>query len=79
MGDKPRIPQYVHHTPLNAPRARVIEKALRADLLTILKSPTPRGADESKYCRYHQNMGHITEDYITLKDKLESLVQAGHL
>lgn len=37
------------------------------------------GADESKFCRYHQNKGHTTEDCVTLKDKIESLVQAGHL
>ncbi|XP_014492201.1 uncharacterized protein LOC106754662 [Vigna radiata var. radiata] len=56
-----------------------MEEALRADLLTITRSLTPRGVDERKHCRYHQNMGHTTEDCITLKDKLESLVQAGHL
>ncbi|XP_014506155.1 uncharacterized protein LOC106765899 [Vigna radiata var. radiata] len=58
---------------------QVLEEALRADLLTVVQIPTPRGADESKYCRYHQNRGHTTEDCHTLKDKLESLVQAGHL
>ncbi|XP_014515523.1 uncharacterized protein LOC106773338 [Vigna radiata var. radiata] len=73
------IQQYVHHTPLNAPRVRVMEEALRAHLLSVVRSPTPRGADESKHCRYHQNRGHSTEDCVTLKDKLESLVQAGHL
>ncbi|WVZ07299.1 hypothetical protein V8G54_020645 [Vigna mungo] len=75
----PRISQYLHHTPLNAPRARVMEEALRADLIVATRSPTPRGADESKHYRYHQNMGHTTENCITLKDKMESLVQAGHL
>lgn len=74
-----RVPQYAHHTPLNAPRARVMEEALRADLLPVVRSATPQDADESKYCRYHQNRGHTTEDCITIKDKLESLVQAGHL
>lgn len=78
-GDQSRAPQYVHHTPLNAPRARVMEEALRTDLLTVVRSLTPLGADENKYCRYHQNRGHTTEDCITLKDKLESFVQAGHL
>ncbi|XP_014517192.1 uncharacterized protein LOC106774662 [Vigna radiata var. radiata] len=57
-----KIPQYIHYTPLNAPRTKVMEEA-----------------DESKYCRYHQNRGHTTEDCKTLKDKLESLVQQGHL
>lgn len=56
-----------------------MEEALRADLLTVVRSSTPLGADESKFCRYHQNMGRTTKDCNTLKDKLESLVQAGHL
>ncbi|XP_014511715.1 uncharacterized protein LOC106770417 [Vigna radiata var. radiata] len=74
-----RAQQYFHHTPLSAPRVTVLEEALRANLLTVARSPTPRGADESKHCRYHQNMGHSTEDCVALRDKLESLVQAGHL
>lgn len=77
--DQARAFQYVHHTPLNAPRARVMEEALRTDLLTVVRVPTPLGADERKYCQYHQNRGHTTEDCTTLTDKLLSLVQAGHL
>ncbi|WVY94664.1 hypothetical protein V8G54_033752 [Vigna mungo] len=45
------IPQYIHHTPLNAPRVRVLEEALRADLLAVVQVPTHLGADENKYCR----------------------------
>ncbi|XP_014500381.1 uncharacterized protein LOC106761348 [Vigna radiata var. radiata] len=77
--DRFKVPQYIHHTPLNAPRARVMEETLRVDLLVVVKTPTPLGVYESKYCRYHQNRGHTTEDCMTLKDKLESLVQEGHL
>ncbi|XP_014523957.1 uncharacterized protein LOC106780211 [Vigna radiata var. radiata] len=77
--EQPRLLQRVHHTPLNAPCTRVMEEALRADLLKAVRAPTPLGADESKYCRYHQNRGHTTEDCNTLKDKLENLIQAGHL
>ncbi|XP_014496173.1 uncharacterized protein LOC106757853 [Vigna radiata var. radiata] len=77
--EQSRILQHAHHTPLNAPRVRVMEEALRADLLKVVRAPTPLGADENKYCRYHQNRGHTTEECTTLKDKLENLVQAGHL
>ncbi|XP_014522446.1 uncharacterized protein LOC106778949 [Vigna radiata var. radiata] len=78
-GNSQRMQRYVHHTPLNLPRARVLEEALRANLMTTIHAPTPLGADESKYCRYHQNRGHTTEDCVALKDKLETLVQAGQL
>ncbi|XP_014522974.1 uncharacterized protein LOC106779390 [Vigna radiata var. radiata] len=77
--DQPRLLQHIHHTPLNAPRTRVMEEVLRADLLKAVRAPTPLGVDESKYCRYHQNRGHTTEDCNTLKDKLENLIQVGHL
>ncbi|XP_014490823.1 uncharacterized protein LOC106753517 [Vigna radiata var. radiata] len=77
--DPPRILQNVHHTPLNAPRARVMEEALRADLLKVVRAPTPLGANQNKYCKYHQNRGHTTEDCNSLKDKLENLIQVGHL
>lgn len=36
-----RVLQYVHYTPLNAPKAKVMEEALRADLLTVTRSLTP--------------------------------------
>jgi len=31
-----------------------------------------------KYCRYHHNHVHTTEDYKALQDKIEELVRAGH-
>jgi len=39
---------------------------------------TPPNADMTKYCRYHRNHGHTTEDYKALQDKIEELVRAGH-
>jgi len=32
----------------------------------------------TKYCRYHRNHGHTTEDYKALQDKIEELVRASH-
>ncbi|XP_014521801.1 uncharacterized protein LOC106778353 [Vigna radiata var. radiata] len=46
---------------------------------TPQKRPTPPGAENSKHCLYHQNMGHDTEDCTTLKDRIEELIQVGHL
>lgn len=47
--DQPKAPQYVHHTPVTATRARIMEEALIVDLLTVVRSPMPLGIDESKY------------------------------
>lgn len=35
--------------------------------------------DPTKYCRYHRNHGHDTEDCIKLKDVIENLIHRGWL
>ncbi|XP_017406870.2 uncharacterized protein LOC108320040 [Vigna angularis] len=75
----PRPFKFHHYTTLNAPRAKVLEEACRAELITPLRKPSPRNADERRSCSYHQNHGHNTEDCITVKNEIESLIRAGHL
>ena len=43
------------------------------------QSPTTPNADTGKHCQYHRNYGHTIEGCQALKDKIEELVQAGHL
>ncbi|KAG4962653.1 hypothetical protein JHK82_039339 [Glycine max] len=43
------------------------------------KNRPPLGVDKSKYCRYHRVIGHKIKDCTTLKDKMEKLIQKGHL
>jgi len=77
---EPKPPRFAYYTPLNANRGRILEEALSADLIPSLqKLPTPRNADTSKHCRYHQNYGHSTDECWALKDKIEELIQVGHL
>jgi len=49
----------------------------------LIKEPrrgvSPQDADRSKYCQYHHCHGHITGECAALKDKIEELIQAGHL
>ncbi|XP_014496299.1 uncharacterized protein LOC106757947 [Vigna radiata var. radiata] len=78
--DLPRQPKFQQYTPLNAPRAKILQEALSAQALPPPRSrPTPSGADHTKHCLYHKNMGHSTEECITLRDKIEELIRAGHL
>lgn len=35
--------------------------------------------DPNKYCHYHKNIRHKTNDYTVLKDKIEELIWLGHL
>ncbi|XP_017408332.2 uncharacterized protein LOC108321175 [Vigna angularis] len=44
-------PKYDYYTSLSAPRAKVLEEALRAEFLTVRRKATPKNADGSKACR----------------------------
>ncbi|XP_068473732.1 uncharacterized protein [Phaseolus vulgaris] len=75
-----RIPRFNSYTPLTVPRGRALDEALQTDLIPTLKQyQTPPNADTAKRCQYHQNFGHTTEGCQALKDKIEELIQAGHL
>ena len=43
-----------------------------------MKSP-PKKRNSDKYCRYHKDHGHDTEDCFKLKIAIEKLIEAGHL
>ncbi|XP_020204068.1 uncharacterized protein LOC109789509 [Cajanus cajan] len=75
-----RGPRYEFYTPLNAPRVNILEEANHADLISLPPpAHNPVNADKSKHCRYHRNYGHSTEECWSLKDRIEELIQAGHL
>ncbi|KAG2397049.1 uncharacterized protein HKW66_Vig0245850 [Vigna angularis] len=74
--DGPKWPRFDRYSPLNVPRVRILEEALSGDLLPSLKKKlTPKNADGTKHCLYHQNTGHTTEHCTTLKDKVEELLR----
>jgi len=72
--------RFTKYTPLNTGRMCILEEAFSTDLI---KEPrrgvSPQDADRNKYCRYHCCHGHITGECAALKDKIEELIQAGHL
>ncbi|XP_020205257.1 uncharacterized protein LOC109790504 [Cajanus cajan] len=72
--------RYDFYTPLNAPRVHILEEASNSTL-PPLPPPghTPYSADKSKHCRYHRNHGHTTKECRTLRDRIEELIQVGHL
>ena len=66
--------------PLNANRGRILEEVLHAALSHARKKvSTVRYASTAKHCRFYQNYGHTTEECVTLRDRIEELIQAGHL
>ena len=72
--------RFSNYAPLNAPKSRILDEVLQAELI-----PPPRkfqnlpNADISKYCHYHRNSGHMTEECETLRNKIEELIRASHL
>ncbi|XP_047169236.1 uncharacterized protein LOC124837821 [Vigna umbellata] len=84
-GDRPPrkepawTPKYERYTALTAPRAKVLEEALHAEVLTVRRKSSPKNPDESKVCRLHQNHGHDTEECNIVKHEIERLVRAGYL
>ena len=50
----------------------------------LMQFPSPKKrkfslADRSKYYKFHKDYGHDTNDYVTLKDEIESLIRKGKL
>ena len=43
------------------------------------KPRAPHYGSQSKYCQFHRDYGHLTDDCIQLKDQIEDLIQRGKL
>jgi len=75
---EPCQPRFTRYAPFIVARSRILDEALQVDLFPPpRKTTTPPNADMTKYCRYHRNHGHTTEDCKALQDKIEELVRAG--
>jgi len=75
-----RPAKFSNYAPLNAPRSRILDEVLQAELIPPpRKYQNPPNADLSKYCHYHRNNDHTTDECDTLRDKIEELVRVGHL
>ncbi|XP_020202094.1 uncharacterized protein LOC109787907 [Cajanus cajan] len=72
--------RYDFYTPLSATRVHILEEASNNNLLTLPPpGHSPNNTDRTKHCRYHRNHGHTIEECRILRDRIEELVQAGHL
>ena len=66
-------------TPLTAPLGEVYAQ-IETGLPEPRKMKTPnRKRDNSKFCRYHKDHGHETNDCWKLKEEIEKLIQRGQL
>ncbi|KAL2238323.1 UNVERIFIED_CONTAM: Retrovirus-related Pol polyprotein from transposon [Sesamum indicum] len=73
------IPKYHNYTPLPMSREKALMMVENAD---VLKWPrhtryTPSKKFSNKYCRFHRERGHNTEECFQLKDEIERLMRQG--
>ncbi|KAL5540826.1 hypothetical protein UlMin_043796 [Ulmus minor] len=76
-----QIPRFREYTPTTVPVATIYTENEHLGIFTIppaIKTPVNR-RDNTKYCRYHRDIGHITEECRVLKDEIERLIQRGQL
>ncbi|XP_074330471.1 uncharacterized protein LOC141667730 [Apium graveolens] len=76
---KNQQPRFAEYARLNAPRSQIlmeIEKDKDFKWPKPLKGD-PEKRDKSRYCRFHKDVGHDTDDYRQLKDEIEYLIQRG--
>ncbi|GAU28822.1 hypothetical protein TSUD_21590 [Trifolium subterraneum] len=80
---KPPKSQFTYHTPLNAPRDRILSEISSAEFKSAgirfpKQLPVKPNVDKKKFCRFHKSHGHVTEDCVHLKDAIEILIQKGY-
>ena len=76
-----QIPRFREYTPTTVPVATIYTENEHLGIFTIppaIKTPVNR-RDNTKYCRYHRDIGHITEECRVLKVEIERLIQRGQL
>ncbi|KAL5539149.1 hypothetical protein UlMin_045481 [Ulmus minor] len=76
-----QVPRFREYTPTIVPVATIYTENEHLGIFTIppaIKTPVNR-RDNTKYCRYHRDIGHITEECRVLKDEIERLIQRGQL
>ncbi|KAL2227192.1 UNVERIFIED_CONTAM: Retrovirus-related Pol polyprotein from transposon [Sesamum indicum] len=72
--------KYQKYTPLNTTRAKALLMLERKDVLRWPKPTrvTPARKNSHKYCRFHRERGHNTDECYQLKDEIERLIRQGY-
>ncbi|XP_057432548.1 uncharacterized protein LOC130725323 [Lotus japonicus] len=66
-------------TPLAVNLTEALHTCLEANVIRFPRQPKPPTGhvDKTKWCEYHRISGHNTDDFFTLKRKIEALIKAG--
>lgn len=83
-GDNKRLrisqSRFSRYTSFNVPRELLLMQIRDVDLLQKLKGikTVSNHKDKSRYCKYHMDYSHNTNDFFDLKEEIESLIQRGY-
>ncbi|GAU41591.1 hypothetical protein TSUD_272000 [Trifolium subterraneum] len=80
---KPLKSQFTYHTPLKAPRDKILSEISNAEFKSAgirfpKQLPAKPYVDKKKFYRFHKSYGHVTDDCVHLKDAIEILIQKGY-
>ncbi|KAL0367027.1 UNVERIFIED_CONTAM: hypothetical protein Sradi_3592800 [Sesamum radiatum] len=73
---------FTHYTPLNALRGEILVVAEQQGLINQWPrkmQDNPKRLKSYKYCRFHRDMGHTTEECRHLQNEIKKLIQWGQL
>ncbi|KAL2236301.1 UNVERIFIED_CONTAM: hypothetical protein Sindi_0821800 [Sesamum indicum] len=75
--DPPYQPKYHRYTPLNTTRTKALLTVEKSDMLKWPRHTrfTPAKKFSSKYCKFHHERGHDTDECYQLKDEIERLIR----
>ncbi|KAL5556087.1 hypothetical protein UlMin_038323 [Ulmus minor] len=74
-----QIPRFREYTPLTETVATVFNQAEHRGIFNYppgIRTPVNK-RDNTKYCKFHRDTGHTTEECRVLKDEVERLIQRG--
>ncbi|XP_061348633.1 uncharacterized protein LOC133294005 [Gastrolobium bilobum] len=74
--------RYDNYTPSNTSQRRILKEVFQTGYVRVNKPPPmPKRVqrDETKFCEFHNDKGHITEKCFALKNTIEALIREGKL
>ncbi|XP_021759179.1 uncharacterized protein LOC110724091 [Chenopodium quinoa] len=71
--------RYSSYTQLNTPRAAIYSINQHREEWNRPAPMITKGRDLKKYCMFHKDVDHYTEECVQLKENIEDLIRKGHL